>query len=190
MTRFGRRRRRFVKDVRASGAAEAISEAESALAEFAAIRAHQKAKQAADILDRFIIAMRIEDGLGDSACKGLKFQPRLCEGMGNTIPQLMEGMGSGMGSGMMGGYGMVGLYGGLPEMFGAGSEFGEMHEGREGRGAGNSGRPQGENPDEAKPGELFAPGMAAGVSDGAVPMRYRRQVGQYFERISEETEEK
>ncbi len=182
----------FVKDVRASGAAEAIGEAESALGEFAANRAYKKADEAAAILARFVNRCESKDGMGDCACKGLKFQPRLCEGMGDTIPQLLAGMGQGMGmgDGMMGGYGTVGLYGGLPEMFGAGSRFGEMREGREGRGRGGKGRPHGENPDEAEPGELYAPGAASGTSDGAVPMRYRRQVGQYFERISEETEEK
>ena len=80
------------------------------------------------------------------ACKGLRFQPRLCEGMGNTIQQMLDAMGSGMGNGMMGGYGMVGLYGGLPEMFGDGAKFGERGEGRNGQGNGRGGQPHGENP--------------------------------------------
>jgi hypothetical protein len=91
---------------------------------------------------------------------------------------------------MMGGYGAVGLYGGLPEMFGSGGEYGEMSESRAGQKHGLNGQPRGENPDEAKPGELFAPGAAAGASEGAVPVRYRRQVGKYFQRIAEETEER
>ena len=45
------------------------------------------------------------------------------------------------------------------------------------------------NPDEAKPDELFAPGAAAGASEGAVPVRYRRQVDEYFQRVAEETGE-
>ena len=98
-------------------------------------------------------------------------------------------MGIGAGGGMMGGYGMVGLYGGMPDMLGSGWEFGDGRGGDARRGAGNRGQPQGENPDRARPGELFAPGTAAGASEGAVPARYRRQVGQYFQRIAEETEE-
>jgi hypothetical protein len=130
------------------------------------------------------------NGMGNCAGEGLRFQPILCEGLGNTIAQLLAQMGMGMGSGgLMGGYGMVGLYGGLPDMLGSGWEFGDGQGGDARRGAGQRGRPQGENPDQAKPGELFAPGTAAGASEGAVPVRYRRQVGQYFQRIAEETEE-
>lgn len=178
---------KFVKDVRASGAAEAMSAAESALSEFAATRAYNKAKEAADILDRFI--KRCQSDIGDKACKGLMFQPRLCEGLGNTIPQMLSGIGMGD-NGMMGGYSMMGLYGGLPEMFGKDGQSGELRDGRAMQGTGHGGQPHGENPDQSKPGELFAPGAAGGAAEGNVPIRYRRQVGQYFERITEETEEK
>ena len=46
--------------------------------------------------------------------------------------------------------------------------------------------PAGANPDEAA-GDAVVPGQAGGASEGAVPARYRRQVGQYFQRIAEET---
>ncbi len=36
---------------------------------------------------------------------------------------------------------------------------------------------------------MFAPGAAGGATEGSVPVRYRRQVGQYFQRIAEETGE-
>jgi hypothetical protein len=174
----------FVRDVRASGAAEAMSGAEAALAEFQADRARQKAEEAAAILDRFIKRC---GGMGQGACHGLGFQPTLSEGMGNTLGQLMAGMGPGSG---MGGYGMIGLYGGLPEMFGADGRLGGFSGGQQRASDGRGGQPHGENPDEARPGEWFAPGTAGGIGDGAVPIRYRRQVGEYFERVREETEEK
>ncbi len=98
------------------------------------------------------------------------------------------GMGSGPG-GMMGGYSMMGLYGGLPEMFGGKEgETADFQGGGAGR-VGRQGKPQGENPDEARAEDVFAPGAAGGAADAAVPVRYRRQVGQYFERIAEETGE-
>jgi hypothetical protein len=177
----------FVKDVRASGASEAMAAAEAALAEFAPTRGHQKAQEAADILDKFIKRC---NGMGNCAGDGLRFQPILCSGLGDTIPQLLAQMGMGTGNGgMMGGYGMIGLYGGLPDMFGNAGEFGDAQGGEANRASGRRGQPQGENPDEAKRAEMFAPGAAAGASEGAVPIRYRRQVGQYFQRIIEETEE-
>jgi hypothetical protein len=175
----------FVGDVRASGAAEAMSAAEAALAEFNAGRAQKKAEEAAAILDGFI--KRCQQQMGEGTCRGLRFQPTLSECMGNTLEQLMAGMGSGSG---MSGYGLIGLYGGLPEMFGADGKFGGFFGGRQRASDGHGGQPHGENPDEARPGELFAPGTAGGTGDGAVPIRYRRQVGQYFERVREQTEEK
>lgn len=174
----------FVKDVRASGASQAMAEAESALAEFAATNAHRKAREAADILDRFIARC---NGMGEKACEGLAFQPRLCNGMGNTLKQLMEALGSGLGNGLAGGAGAVGLYGGLPALFGLDGRSGQFGPGQKGQGRK---QPHGENPDQASPDELFAPGTAGGAGGADAPLRYRRQVGQYFERVSEETEEK
>lgn len=123
--------------------------------------------------------------------KGLRFQPILCNGLGDTIAQVLgQMMGSGMGgNGMMGGYGMVGLYGGLPDTFGYAGEYGDSHGGGADRLAGPQGRPHGENPDEARPDEMYSPGAATGAGEGAAPVRYRRQVGQYFQRVAEETEE-
>ncbi len=100
--------------------------------------------------------------MSDCALKGLRFQPILCNGLGDTIAQVLgQMMGSGMGgNGMMGGYGMVGLYGGLPDTFGYAGEYGDSHGGGADRLAGPQGRPHGENPDEAKPDEMFSPGAA------------------------------
>ena len=113
--------------------------------------------------------------------------------MGNTIAQLLAamGMGSGMGgNGGMGGYGMVGLYGGLPDMFGQGGRVRRRPRGRRPPGGGANGRSRTARiPTRRSRDELFAPGAAGGAGEGAVPVRYRRQVGQYFQRVAEETEE-
>jgi hypothetical protein len=180
----------FVKDVRASGAAEAMAAAEAALGEFAPTRAHKKAKEAADLLAKFVNRCEGSGGMGDLAYRGLRFQPILARGLGNTIAQLLAQLGMGGGDGgMIGGEGAVGLYGGLPDMFGDAGEYGDAQGGGAERWAGLHGQPRGENPDAARRGQMFAPGAAGGVSEGAIPARYRRQVGQYFQRIAEETEE-
>jgi hypothetical protein len=182
---------KFVRDVRGSGATEAMTAAEQALAEFAPTRGYEKAKEAADILAKFLKRCR---GMGNCASGALRFQPGLCAGLGNTVAQLMAGMGMGQGSGEgtgmgMGGYGSVGLYGGSPETYGAGdrgaadSQFADSA-GRLRRGAARGG----DNPD-ARAGEGAVSGQAAGASEGSVPARYRRQVGQYFRRVAEETGE-
>ena len=119
----------------------------------------------------------------------LRFQPKMCNSMGNTLAQLLAGMqpGSGPGDGSgMNGQGMAGLYGGLPPTM---ARMGDTGHGQRSKGQIGVGRPRGANPDEAKPGELFAPGDAAGATEASVPVRYRRLVGDYFERVSEETGE-
>ena len=176
---------KFVKDLRKSGAAEAMAGAESALGEFAPTRGHKKAQQAADILKKFIKECK---GMGNCACKGLKFQPTVCKAIGNSLEQLLAamGMGSGMGGGSgMDGFGPTGLYGGLPPAL---ANPGEASGGGEGNARREGGSPI-NNRDGGPPGELFAPGAAAGANAAAVPVRYRRQVGQYFQHVAEETGE-
>jgi hypothetical protein len=171
----------FVKDVRGSGASEAMAAAESALSEFAPTRGHKKAAEAADILEKFIGKC---NGMGNCAGKGLRFQPTLCKGLGNTVIQLLAGMGVGSGAGS--GFGPMGLYGGLPVDVG---NPGEAFGGGEGNVRSAQGSPINDSPDQVNPGELFAPGAASGASEGAVPVRYRRPVGDYFRRVAEETGE-
>jgi hypothetical protein len=116
--------------------------------------------------------------------------------MGNTVAQLLAGMGMGQGQGGGGGMGMgqggyspVGLYGGSPETLGAGDRGAADSRFAEGAGASRRGTTRrGENPD-ARAGDGLAAGQAAGTSEGSVPARYRRQVGQYFRRVAEETGE-
>jgi len=182
---------KFVKDVRASGASEAMSQAESALAEFSGTRGHQKAQEAADILTKFISTC---EGMGGQ-CQGcLVFNPSLSKCLGNTIGQLLMGMGLGNGAG--GGFGAgqsgysvrrggnVGLYGSMPGM----GESPETREGKSGReGSGPTTAQGGTNPDETRRDDAAAGPEEAGAGEAAVPVQYRRRVGQYFQRIAEET---
>lgn len=137
--------------------------------------------------------------MGNCAGQCLIFQPTLGQCMGQSIAQMlaemgmgMPGSGAGMGSGMgMGGTsarrGGVGLYGGLPGM---GQNFGDGPQG-----SGPSDRSPGSfstggtNPDESPLIDSPAMQGAAGIGEGAVPIRFRRRVGQYFQRIAEEAGE-
>ncbi len=188
--RFGETAQKFVKDVRASGASEAMAAAEAALAEFAPTRGHEKAKEAADILDKFIKRC---DGIGQhGACKGLSVSAHPVQRAGqHDCPTAGQMMGIGHGRQRHDRR----LRHGRPLRRTARNvrrrdgEYGDAHGGEADRRAGPRGQPHGENPDEAEAGDMFAPGAAGGASEGAVPVRYRRQVGQYFQRIAEETEE-
>jgi hypothetical protein len=195
--------KRFVKDVGASGAAEAMAGAESALAEMAGTRAHERAAEAAKILARFIKSCEGgdagEDSLNGFAMMCLGFQPGLKKGLGNTVAQLLSDMALGMGSDGDGfgpglsGYssqrgGNVGLYGSLPGMDavsgnGEGNSVGDA--GGPGESAGG-----GSNPDA--PGQIELPGSTSsgGSSAAAVPPSYRRRVGEYFQRLNEEAPRK
>lgn len=190
--------REFALAVRSSEAVGEMQRAETGLAEFSGGRGHEGAKQAADILEKFINRCQGMGQQGQMACEGLKFAPN--EGlpgdcMSNTLEQLLadagfkQGVGGGMGSG--GGYSArrstlnnVGLYGNLPAR-------GNPTQSRRGRGrlaqsgAGAAGATAemlpGENAD--LPGEV----RASGAAGAFVPIRYRSRVEQYFQRIAEET---
>jgi hypothetical protein len=179
---------KFVKDVRGSGAAEALAGSEAALADFAGTHAYEKAKEAAEILNRFV--SRCQGG-GDmfKECHGaLIFQPKLSQCLGNTLAQLLAEMGLGSNSGGMGGMGTMGLYGEAAGMSGFGSgELGEPSNGSDGRGdQQGANTSSGGNPDVFAPGEAAADGTATSASEAGVPLRYRRAVRQYFQRLSEE----
>ena len=90
---------KFVKEVRGSGAAEALGGSEAALADFAGTHAWEKAKEAAEILNRFVSRCQ-GGGEMDKECHGaLIFQPQLSQCLGNTITQLLAEMGLGSSSG-------------------------------------------------------------------------------------------
>ncbi|MDB5172541.1 MAG: smc 7, partial [Phycisphaerales bacterium] len=182
--------KKFVKAVRGSSAAEEMASAESGLAEFAGSRAHTQARAAADTLEKFISQGQ---GMGEEAGTCLKFQPKLASGLGDTVQELLdaEGLGSkpGKGQGSGGGYSArrnslrnVGMYGRIP-MRGKESRAagGKAQRGASGDGTGPDGGPGnagGANSD----GRLHA----SGQSDAAVPARYKRRVGEYFQRVADE----
>jgi len=70
-------------------------EAESALAEFSGTRGHAKAKEAAEILAKFIRICEPGDaeGIPDLGKLCLVFQPTLLRGLGQTVEQLLGEMG-------------------------------------------------------------------------------------------------
>jgi hypothetical protein len=191
---------KFVAAVRGSGAAEAMSEAENALSEFAGTRAHEKASEAADILERFLSLC--EGMVGQ--CQGcLVFNPSLAKCLGDTVAQLLQeaGLGMGMGTGAGGGAGLgpgngfsarrsplgnMGLYGGLP---GLGPQFGDQGLGPAGAQADAPGSLGGDGSNDPALVEAAATGQASGSAQGTIPARYRQRVGQYFQRIAEEASE-
>ena len=192
---------KFARDVRASGASEAMAAAEAGLAEFSGRTGYEKAKEAAEILQKFLKRCEGEGCMGAMACESLIFQPGLGDCLGNTIAQLLAemglspgaGMGNGVGTGAGGGFsarrsGMsnLGLYGGLPGMAGAGEgDFGE----RAGTGdepARGGGGPGGVNPDQDTLADTPAADGAGGAGQAVVPPQYRRRVGEYFQRVAEE----
>ena len=174
---------KFVKDVRESGAAAAMSEAENALAEFAGTKAHAKAVEAAEILEKFLSQCK---SIGSGAGKCIVFRPGLGNKLGDTIGQmLMEmglGNGGGMGRGMGSGYSArrnsnVGLYGNLPTSGDdPASGSGEPKDATP-NGAGGSIRPEGNQPTNIGTNPNAATGATGGEN---VPARYRTRVGQYF----------
>jgi hypothetical protein len=114
--------------------------------------------------------------------------------LNNTASQLLAEMGmgrggSGMGSGGSGysarrGPGRTGLYGSIPGITtGAAAGAGQDTAFQDVPGAHDR---TSANPDEAT--WIDAPGeqRAGGGGEGAIPVRYRQRVGQYFRRIAEE----
>lgn len=185
----------FASAVRSSGAVEAMANAEFSLAEFAGGPGHAAAKEAADILEKFLGRCA---GMGEEGGQCLKrFSPSLGQCMSNTANQLLAeaGFGSkqgyGMGEGAGGGYSSrrstlqnVGMYGQLPALGQTSrSGFGASRMGAAGRG--DSLR----NPDSGSPTSVQSAGelQASGAGASAVPLKYRRRVSQYFQRIVDET---
>jgi len=182
---------KFAKDVRASGAAEAMGEGEEGLAAFSGTRGHAGAQEAADILDQFISRCQAM-GQGGQAC--LKFSPSLSAGLGNTVEQLLSSQGmSSSGTGEMGtgGYSAsrnslqnVGLYGQIPLM----SQMTRSGQGRDTMTA-VRGQNVGTGADEGNPWAIDPGGklQAAGAASAVVPVTYRSRVGAYFQRVADET---
>ncbi len=186
----------FVDAVHSSGATEAMTEAEAGLAEFSGTIGHEKAKQAAEILEKFLKQCEAMDGMGGCAANCLIFQPSLGNCLGNSIAQILAQMGMNSGIGGMGmgagsgGYGSrrggMGLYGGLPGM------AGNYGDGSQQDGAQDDAPARfhtgGSNPDQPTMFDASAEGAAGGIGQGAIPVRHLRRVGEYFQRVADEVE--
>jgi hypothetical protein len=179
----------FAAQVRASGAASQMSQAEAALAEFAGTRSHEQARAAADTLERWLSKCQAAGEAGRSC---LKFRPGLSAGLGDTLAQLLADMGLGNGSGQTGqgrgGYSSrrgssesVGMYGRAAGMENSGGRRGASGSGGRGAGAGADGGQQ-------APDSISRPAApaAAGANAGQVPPQYRQRVSEYFRRLVEE----
>jgi hypothetical protein len=184
----------FAAALRASGATEAMVEAEDGLAEFAGTRAHEGADRAAGILKQFLT----EGGGAGEGGGRRSFCPSLGGALGQSLQQLMRnaGMGqSGNGAGG-GGYSIsmntmnnVGMYGSNPNFNDSSSGGGPSKRPMRG----GAGRAPSERRSEGAadaPGQATGHMRAAGGADAAIPLRYRRQVGRYFQRVADELGEK
>lgn len=190
--------RKFVTDVRASGADRAMSEAEAGLAEFSGLRGHAGAKKAADILEKFISRCQSTGQECEGTCEGLQFGPHE-DCLGETLKQLLAdagfdpgaGMGQGSGTGSGNGFSSrrssmsnMGLYGNLPTR--GNPTQSKSGNGRQGPTIGGSYRA---DADRVTSSRLDPHGLlkASGASEAAVPTRYRSRVEQYFQRIADES---
>jgi hypothetical protein len=182
----------FARDVRASDAAQEMNSSETNLSEFKGGEAAQHAKNAAETLEKFLGRCK-GGGMGDQAGQCLKFHPSLSECLGNTVQQLLDmgGLGQkpGMGEGSGQGYSArrntlknVGLYGSLPKM----SKSSKNAGGRAQQAGGA--HSEGQTPDSEDPSATdgAARMKAVGASDTVVPPRYKRKVGEYFQRVADE----
>lgn len=177
----------FADAVRASGASEAMLEAETALADFSGTEGHAASGRAADILEEFLAKC---EGMGNQGQLCLKFQPSLESGLGHTIEQLLNeaGLGSGGMGGGQSGYSTrrstldsVGLFGNLP-----GTDQMPGRTSQRSAPADRSQHPSAGSGDDAEIVSGQSVRAAAGSSGAGVPPRYRGRVGAYFRRIAEE----
>ncbi|MDP6356171.1 MAG: hypothetical protein QF473_13765 [Planctomycetota bacterium] len=179
---------KFLKDVRESSLTETMVQAEAGLAEFSGTAGYEKSREAEKIMSRFLSRCQ---GMAGQAEAALMFQPQLSQGLGNTIEQLLAAAGlessgkGGLGFGT-GGYSTrrstlnnIGLYGSLPSLS-------PSQESASGGGKGGRGK-EAWNEGGGRPGESnFKTGgnfNASGAGTAIVPVRYRKQVSEYFQRV-------
>ena len=193
---------KFAAAVRASGASEAMADAEAALAGFAGTRSSESTKRAADILEKFLSQCMGNGELAQACQGGLKFQPALAGSLGDSIQQMLAaagfpsfgqngqpgfGMGAGAGNGFsarQNNLNNVGLYGTLPTLV-ASSRQGS---GKSASGAGSmrsaGATVAGSRRNDRRGRRATACGRS-GPDNGSCPLSAR--VADYFERIADET---
>jgi hypothetical protein len=184
----------FAKAVQDSVAAEEMANAEMGLSEFSGSRGHSGAKNAADTLEKFLGKC---DSMGGEGMACLKFAPGLSAGLGNTVQQLLDAAGLNPGTGNSAGAGggasasrtslnNVGIYGKLPTR----SQQARSGGGKADRGMSSDGRGQDNNDGRANAVDLSGKSRTVGEADVIVPVRYKRRVGEYFQRVNDELGEK
>lgn len=178
----------FAQRVRECGAADEMSNAETGLAELSGTRGYAGALAAANAMEKLLSKCQ---GMGDQAGQCLKFNPNLSSCMNTSVSQLLAM--SGMGPAGANGYSMnqntpsnVGLYGNLPQIESGRTNGREDSPGGSWRGTGGR---------MADSGSTATPGRnnsvtAAGSDVESVPTQYRRRVGQYFQRLAEEVDDR
>jgi hypothetical protein len=179
----------FADAVRASPANYEMQTSESSLENFQGTTGESFANAATQTLSTFIARCQ---GAGEQAGACMAFQPKLAAGLGNTVEQMLKSMGLSMGPGEggVGGYSAtrsslanVGLYGAIPLR-------GEESAGQAGGDAdhGITSNPNGTPDDSNNPegGGTNGRQHASGQSDAPVPPQYKKRVGDYFQRVSDE----
>ncbi len=201
LTKLRETAQEFATAVRSSGAAEAMTDAEEALAAFAGTRSFDAATKAAGILEKFLSQCSSNGALNQAGQACLAFQPGLAQNLGNSIEQMLAdagfpsldqigkpGFGTGAGTGN--GYSArqnnmnnVGLYGSLPTLVSSARQGSSRT-----NTTGGPGRPQGTTVARRAPEVTASPGAlrGAGASQATIPAPYRRRVADYFERIADE----
>ena len=194
--------REFVEAVRGSGANQAMNDAESGLSEFSGKRGHGEAKNAADILEKFLSRCKGMGQQGENACDSLKFKPG--EGcLGDSLSQMLADAGFKPGSGKPGPNGAFGAGGGFSARRSALSNIGlygqmptrgnptqsKSGSGKQSLSVGGSYRT---DADRVSSSRLDPHGLlkASGAGETSVPARYRSRVEQYFQRIADEAGKK
>ncbi|MCH7989496.1 MAG: hypothetical protein IID46_10175, partial [Planctomycetes bacterium] len=159
---------------------------------FFGTRGHAGATEAADILEKFLGQSNGMGQAGQNVSRNFlpRFQPSLGNSLNQTMNQLLAEAGMGQGAG--GGYSArrntmqnVGLYGNTPFLDQPsalrGNSSNQMQNaGGRSRGLRDSGEQNSSSFDTT--GSL----KASGVGEAVVPLRYRRKVGRYFQRIADE----
>ncbi len=186
----------FLEALEASGGFEAMTDAATGFAEFSGPRGHANAKLAAERLEALLGQC---DGMGQQCESCMGFSPKLANGLGNTLQQLLADMGLGAGSGSGSGSGIgsgsgysaqaggsqMSLYGNYPLMELGASTGRSNRDTASGGLAGRDGQPPAtDQPDEYRDA---AGGTLTGRAAAQVPAAYRQRVAEYFRRIAEET---
>jgi hypothetical protein len=181
---------KFVEEVRASGASEAMAEAEAGLAEFSGKRGYEGARTAVELLDAFVGKGSLSEGMSGAGTAFLRFHPMLTKALGRTVEQLLAAAGHSPQASEGGGRGAssarnpfdnVGLYGTLPGL-GQSAVAGPAGGGSPGAGGRSRDGPLLTEPVNSAAGKA----RPAGASEVTVPLPYRRRVAEYFQRVADD----